>query len=159
MAVLLIHSTNVFSVLYNCLAVNRFTKRLSPTNIVTLVEMIHHFNHDMIVFFVSYHLQSPQWSSMVIRHRLLSSAIFLSSPIISRCLSTASFHIILISFQSHHFQVSIHSILSHHPYFFPVPSFPGVYPQHPFTSSSVLPFIRVANGPSSAYTHVPDLLV
>ena len=32
--------------------------------------------------FLSRHLGSPQWSSMVLRHRLLSSAIFLSCPVI-----------------------------------------------------------------------------
>ena len=45
--------------------------------------------------FFSRHLGSPQWSSMVLRHRLLSSAIFRSTPTIFMSLSTASIHLVL----------------------------------------------------------------
>ena len=44
---------------------------------------------------LSRHLGSPRWSSMVLHHNLLSSAIFLSSPTVFMSLSTASIHLVL----------------------------------------------------------------
>ena len=41
-----------------------------------------------------HHLGSPQWLSMVLRHRLLSSAIFFPSATIFRSLSTAACHVV-----------------------------------------------------------------
>ena len=54
---------------------------------------------DLAIIFLSSnstrHLESPQWSSMVLRHHLLSSAIFLSSPTVAAsnhtpCLQSSS---------------------------------------------------------------------
>ena len=79
------------------------------------------------------------WSSMVLRHRLLSSAIFLSSPAMFMCLFTASIHLVRhLSFHSRHVHVFVHSI---HPpcppSFFPVPPCSCVCSQHPSTLSAI----------------------
>ncbi len=67
--------------------------------------------------FFSCHLGSPQWSPMVLCHRLLSSAIFLSCPVIWGRLYGHRWFLAIVSrrppsffLQVHHFRVSVHSI-------------------------------------------------